>query len=126
MNKEAVVVDDDTKVNLVVEKALNQLGFRVFCATEGKTALELVKEHKPCLLISDILIPGIDGVALCGMVKNTPELQKTKVILMTGIYKSRTFRTELDVNADAFIEKPIDIENLVGIVSEQIKQIDKK
>ncbi len=126
MNKKVVVVDDDAKVNLVIEKALNQLDFQVFSATEGKKALELVKEHKPELLVADILIPGIDGVALCGMVKNTPELKNTKVILMTGVYKSPTFRTELDGNADAFIEKPIDVEKLAVLVSEQINEIDKR
>ena len=126
MNKKIVVVDDDAKVNLVIEKALNQLDFQVFSATDGNKALELVKEHKPDLLVADILIPGIDGVALCGMVKNTPELQKTKVILMTGVYKSPSFRAELDGNADAFIEKPIDIENLAAVVSEQINKINKK
>jgi CheY-like chemotaxis protein len=124
--KKVVVVDDDTKVNLVIGNTLEQLGFQVFIATNGKKALELVTEHNPDLLIADILIPGIDGVALCGMVKNTPELQKTKVILMTGIYKSPSFRSELDNNADAFIEKPIDVEKLALLVSEHISELNKK
>lgn len=123
MINKAVIVDDDPKVILVVEKALTQLGFQVFYAYEGKKALELVKSEKPDLLIADILIPGIDGVALCGMVKNDPELDDIKVILITGVYKSPSFRAELDSNADAFIEKPINIEKLADIVMEQIKNL---
>ena len=60
-----VVVDDDAKVIMLVEKVLIDLGFRVLSASEGKKALELVKEEIPVLLISDILQPGIDGIGLC-------------------------------------------------------------
>lgn len=124
MNKKVVVVDDDKKILLVVEKALTQLDFEVFSAEDGNKAFGLVKKNKPALLISDILIPGIDGAALCGMIKNDPEFAHTKVILMTGVYKNPTFRAELDCNADDFIEKPIDIEKLVGIVTNQVVDYD--
>jgi len=124
MNKKIVVVDDDKKTLLVVEKTLSQLGFEIFTAGEGNKALELVKKNKPAVLVSDILIPGIDGVALCGMVKNDPEFTHTKVILMTGVYKNPTFRAELDCNADDFLEKPIDIKKLAGIVTNQVVDYD--
>ena len=124
MNKKIVVVDDDKKILLVVEKALTRLGYEIFTAGDGNKALESVKKNKPAVLLSDILIPGIDGVALCGMIKNDPEFALTKVILMTGVYKNPTLRAELDSNADDFIEKPIDIEKLTGIITNQIVDYD--
>ena len=124
MNKKIVVVDDDPKVILVVEKALIQLDFEVFSTGDGNKALELVKKNKPAVLVSDILIPGIDGAALCGLVKNDPEFANTKVILITGVYKDPSFRAELDSSADDFLEKPIDIERLVGIVTNQVVDYD--
>ena len=122
--KKAVIVDDDLKITMVVEKVLNQLGFRVFSADEGKKALELVKKEKPDLLITDILQPGIDGITLCQKVKNDPDLDDVKVILITGVYKKASFQLEIDCNPDGFIEKPIDITNLEKLVKEKIGELD--
>lgn len=118
MIRKVVIADDDAKVILVIGEVLADLGFQVFDANEGNKAFELILREKPDLLIADILMPGLDGVALCEKVKRHPELESTKVILMTGVYKNPSFRAELDCNADAFIEKPVDIKQLAGILLE--------
>jgi CheY-like chemotaxis protein len=114
--KKAVIVDDDPKVIMLIEKVLIPLGFQVFSAAEGKKALELVKEEKPNLLISDILQPGIDGISLCRLVKSDPESWDIKVILMTGVYKQASFKTQMDCAPDAFIEKPLEVAALTDLV----------
>jgi CheY-like chemotaxis protein len=120
--KKVVVVDDDPKVVMLVEKALTQMGFRVFSADEGNKALELVKKEKPAVLITDILLPGIDGVELCKAVKDDPETGDINVILITGIYNRASFKLEMNCRADGFIEKPIDIEELSRLVNETVNR----
>ena len=119
--KKAVIVDDDAKVIMLLEKVLISLGFRVFSAIEGKRALELVQEEKPDLLISDILQPGIDGVSLCQWVKNHHEFEDLKIILMTGVYKQASFKTQMDCRPDAFIEKPLEVGKLTDLVKREFK-----
>ena len=112
-----VVVDDDAKVIMLVEKVLTQSGFRVFSASEGKKALELVKQEKPVLLISDILQPGIDGIGLCQGIKEDPQLEAIKVILMSGVYKQASLKREvMGCTPDAFIEKPLEVQQLKDLV----------
>jgi CheY-like chemotaxis protein len=120
--KKVVVVDDDLKVIMLVEKALTRMGFRVFSADEGNKALELVKEEKPGILITDILLPGIDGVELCKAVKDDPETGDIKVILITGIYNQASFKLQMNCRADGFLEKPIDIKELSRLVKETMNQ----
>jgi len=118
--KKVVVVDDDDKVVMLVEKALTRMGFQVFSADEGKKALELVKKEKPAVLISDILLPGMDGAELCQAVKNNPETADIKVILITGIYKQASLKLQINCRADGFIEKPIDIGEICRLVNEMV------
>jgi CheY-like chemotaxis protein len=121
-DKKIVVVDDDAKVIILVEKVLTELGFRVFSAGEGKKALELVKQEKPVLLISDILQPGIDGVGLCQAIKEDPQLEDIKVILMSGVYKETSLKREImGATPDAFIEKPLEVQALKDLVEKILR-----
>jgi CheY-like chemotaxis protein len=118
--KKAVIVDDDVKVLMLLEKALKNLGFEVFSSENGTKALELCQKERPLLLITDILQPGIDGIGLCQAVKDDPELSHTKIIMITGVYKESNIRMEMNCKSDAFIEKPINIKDLEKVVLEKV------
>jgi two-component system alkaline phosphatase synthesis response regulator PhoP len=121
-SKKVVVVDDDLKVTMMMERALIKRGFRVFSANEGKKALELVKNEKPDVLVTDILQPGLDGVSLCNLIKNDAIFGDIKVIIISGVYNETSFKTQMDCRADGFIEKPIDMNNLADLI---VKKINK-
>jgi sigma-B regulation protein RsbU (phosphoserine phosphatase) len=117
-----VVVDDDAKVIILVEKVLTRLGYRVLTTDNGKRALDWVKNERPVLLISDILQPGIDGVGLCQSIKGDPQLQDIKVILMSGVYKQTSFKREMmGIAPDGFIEKPLEVQQLENLVEKTLK-----
>jgi len=117
MSNKVVIVDDDVKIVILLEKVLTKLGFEVFSAGDGDKALALVKQEKPDLLISDMLIPGIHGIELSKTIKQDPELKDTIIILMTAVYGKLEY-TSNDMNsmADKFIEKPIDVKELVNLI----------
>jgi len=118
MSKKALVVDDDIKIVLIVESVLKDLGFEVESAGDGTIALEMIKKNKPDLLISDMLIPGIHGIELSQMIKDDPELQDIKIVLMTAVYKRADYMSSsMDSKADAYVDKPIDVKNLVNVIS---------
>ena len=122
VSKKVVVVDDDLKVTMMMERALIKRGFRVFSANEGKKALELVKNENPDVLVTDILQPGLDGVSLCNLIKNDSILGDIKVIIISGVYNEASFKTQMDCRADGFIEKPVDMNNLVDLIVKKIKK----
>ena len=118
--KKAVVVDDDLKVTVLLEKVLSEQGFQVFTTHDGKKALALVESEKPDVLITDILIPGMDGISLCQTIKSDPMLEDIVVIVMTGIYKQASFKAEMKCKPDGFIEKPLDVKQLKSLVLEKL------
>lgn len=121
-DRKVVVVDDDEKVVILVEKVLTQMGFMVFSAGDGRKALELVLKEEPVLLITDILQPGIDGIGLCQSIKEDPLLGKTKVILMSGVYKQAIIKREIiGCNPDAYLEKPLEVQQLKNVVEEILR-----
>ena len=121
-SKKIVVVDDDLKVTMMMERSLLRRGFQVFSANEGKKALELIKNEKPDVLVTDILQPGLDGVSLSNLVKNDPILGDIKVIVISGVYNEASFKTQMDCRADGFIEKPVDMNHLAELI---VKNIEK-
>jgi len=130
VNKKIVVIDDDKVTLKLLENALLKLGLQVFLAQDGEKGLELSKEIKPDIILSDMLIPKLHGLDLCQKVKSDPELKQIKVILMTAVYKSLAFQQEIKSSgADDFITKPLDVNDLtnriqkmLSIVSSQSKE----
>jgi CheY-like chemotaxis protein len=117
MKIKVMVVDDDPVNRTMISRALEDQGFYVITATDGAEALGLVEGEKPEIIISDMLLPKIDGLSLCSKIKETPQFFGIKVILMTAVYKSASIRAEaLAHKADAYLGKPISIENLLKTI----------
>ncbi len=108
MNKKIVVVDDDVVTVQTLERMLTKSEFQVFSALDGEAGYQLVKKEKPDILITDMLIPKIHGLELCRKVKESPELSRTRVLLISAVYRGQTFRAEMEsCGADGFLEKPV-------------------
>ena len=108
MDRKIVLVDDDKVTLRYIEHFLVGNLFSVQTALDGETALELVKREKPSILVSDLVLPKLDGVELCKRVKENPDLKQTKVILMSAAYMGATLRSVArDCGADAYVSKPI-------------------
>ncbi|MFQ5721206.1 MAG: PleD family two-component system response regulator [Candidatus Aminicenantales bacterium] len=115
MKRKIVLVDDDRVTLTMLQMVLFKHGYKVFTAEDGQRGLELVQEIHPDVLITDMLLPKIDGLSLCKKIKESPELEKTKVIMITAVYKGISFRHEAEESgADAFVEKPIDTKKLIS------------
>ncbi len=125
--KKVLIVDDDRVTLTMLQKILSSSGYEVITAMDGEEGYKRAQEVKPDLLISDMLIPKVDGLELCKNIKESPTLNQTKVILMTGVYKGVTFKVEAkEVGADDFVEKPFDRNNLLSRVVHLIGEGEEK
>ena len=125
--KRILIVDDDRVTLTLLQKILSERGYKVLTAVDGEEGYQLAQEANPDLLISDMLIPKVDGLELCKNIKESPSLSQTKVILMTGVYKGVTFKFEAkDVGADDFVEKPLDRNDLIKRVEFLIGKREEK
>jgi DNA-binding response OmpR family regulator len=104
-----IVLADDDKVTLrFLEHFLTGNMFSVSIAHDGQSALDLVQNLKPDILISDLVLPRIDGLNLCKRVKEEPGLKQTKIILMSAVYMGSALGPAArECGADSYVNKPI-------------------
>ncbi len=119
MGIKIVVAEDDRSTLAFLEKTLILRGFWVYGTRDGREAFEAIKEEMPDLVISDMLMPKLHGLDLCSKIKESPELQHIKVIMITGVYPGSLGQREaLNHGADSFIVKPVDLDRLVDRIFE--------
>lgn len=119
MGKKILIIDDDRTIRAMLEKSLILEGFWVYSASDGEEGKNMAKKERPDLVICDFLIPKLHGLDVCKIIKTSPELSQTKVIMMTGVYKGSFGPTEAKgCGADDFFPKPLTIPRIIKRVYE--------
>lgn len=108
-----LVADDEPEARKLLRRILELAGYTVCEATTGKEALALTESEQPDLLILDISMPDMDGVAVCRMIKADRATRLTPVIHITGVTTREQKLTALAAGSDEFVGKPFDIEELL-------------
>lgn len=113
-----LVVERDPHIRDLESFFLNEAGFAVEFAADGVAALERAKELKPDIVITEVLVPKLDGLALCRTIKKDPALQKTVVLIFSILaVQSRA----VEAGADAYLTKPLAEKRLVDTVRDLLR-----
>ncbi len=113
MPQSILVVDDESTVREVIRRYLERDGFVVREAATGRSALAEIQSNPPDLVVLDLMLPGIDGVAITRQVRQT---QTTPIIMLTAKGETSDRVYGLDVGADDYISKPFSPQELVSRV----------
>jgi CheY-like chemotaxis protein len=105
-----LAVDDDPFILDAVARYLMRMGLRVVTTTDPETVLSLAQKEKPNLIISDIAMPGMDGLTLLKTLKETPATRDIPVILLTSSRSADDVQEGLSTGAEAYLSKPIEWE----------------
>ena len=114
MSKKILVVDDDRNVVRMIIIRLEANGYEVFQAYGGKDALAKAGEVNPDLIILDVMMPSISGNQVCRQIKDNPELQKIKVVLLTAKTTDNDKFWGMESGADEYLSKPYKDIELLG------------
>jgi len=115
-NVEILTVEDSPTQAAKLRFLLEAEGYTVTMAGNGTQALAILEVRKPTLLITDVMMPEMDGFTLCKEIKSRESLQDLPVILMTSLSSPRDILKGLECGADNFIRKPYDEHNLLSRV----------
>ena len=105
---------------------LEQHGYRVTIAANGKQALEAAQAQKPTLVISDIVMPEMDGYELCKAIKSDEKLKDIQVILVTTLSDAQDVIRGLECGADNFIRKPYEERYLLSRINYLLMNLDMR
>lgn len=114
--KDILIVEDSPAQAEYLRRILEEFGYSSFIALSGEEALELLKIKIPHIIISDIVMPGIDGYELCRRIKSDERLRYIIVLLLTMLSEPRNIINGLEVGADGFITKPFDKKYLISTI----------
>ena len=106
-----LVVDDEPAILRLVAVVLRDLGCDALTARDAESALDVIKQQDPDFVISDVKLPGMDGVELARRIKSDRRLNNKPVLLMSAFGEPR------DHYGDGFLAKPFDIDGFVDFVS---------
>ena len=129
MSKKVLVVDDDPDVRLFNVTVVEESGYEHIEASNGEEGLEKVKEHKPDLVILDVLMPKQSGIRLYIELKTSRTFKDTKIILLSGIAKKTFLRSQKALTAfgdkevpepEIYLEKPVEHEELAEAIHKML------
>jgi len=104
-----LVVDDNEMNRDILSRRLTRLGYVVIVAENGQSALNKLLEHKFDLVLLDIEMPGIDGIAVLKLIRTTYSMSELPVIMVTARGESTDIVGALELGANDYIMKPLDL-----------------
>ncbi len=116
-----LIVDDNETNRDILATRLGSHGYELSQAANGELALEAVAALKPDLILLDVMMPKIDGLAVCRRLKNDPTLPFMPIILVTAKADSKDVVAGLEAGADEYLTKPIDQMALVARVKSVLR-----
>lgn len=127
MSKQTILVVDDEKDLLdLIEYNLRKEGFNVLKAEDGKQGIEIAKEHKPDLVLLDIMMPKMDGLEAVELMRKDEELKKIPIIFLTARSDEKTEVEGLNKGGDDYITKPISTTKLISRIKAVMRRFDEK
>ncbi|OUD13855.1 response regulator [Thioflexithrix psekupsensis] len=116
-----LVVDDQPYDSLLISRYLMAEGYQVITANSGKDALSLLSSENPTLVLSDVMMPEMNGFEVCQRIKQNPHSALTPVVLITSLDGQHDRIHGLQAGADEFLSKPINREELMARVRSLIR-----
>ena len=120
-----LTVEDDEDIQAIVQRVCANLGYGFVHAMNGQDGLEMAREYRPNLILSDAFMPKLDGREMCRMLKEDPAFTETRMVVMTGLYTDTKYRSEAlkRFHVDDYVAKPVAITDLINILQKHLEGV---
>jgi len=116
-----LIVDDNETNRDILRTRLKSHGYELLEAADGEETLAVVREHRPDLILLDVMMPKIDGIEVCRRIKGDTDLPFIAIILVTAKADSKDIVAGLEAGADEYLTKPVDQAALVARVKSMLR-----
>ena len=121
MGKKILIVDDEPSIIVPLQFLMEQNGYETMVAFSGEEAMEYINTDPPDLILLDIMLPVIDGFEVCQRVRERPELDHVRIIMITAMGSEANIAKGLALGADAYVTKPFSNAAVVEKVKELLQ-----
>lgn len=123
IEKKILVIDDEPDVTELLEYKLSSEGFRIKTCNHPSQALDEAKDFQPNLIILDVMMPVIDGIQVCRMIRSNQALEHTPIIFLTAKGEMEDRILGLEAGGDDYLAKPFNTRELVLRINSIFKRI---
>ncbi|RJP23521.1 MAG: response regulator [Candidatus Abyssobacteria bacterium SURF_5] len=114
--KKVLVVEDQASFREFLQVTLAKLGLEVFTALTGKVALARAKDHKPDLILLDVMLPDMDGYEICKSLRSRGETSLTPVIFVSAVGSDKHIQKAMAAGATDYLIKPLSMDDVKALV----------
>ena len=109
-----LLVDDNPHDGALLGAALSQEGYQVSRARDGAEALRMLERERPDVILTDLIMPGVDDLSLCRALRANPRHGNASIVALTG----GEYPEELSGLCDVFLRKPVDVDRLIDTLQQ--------
>lgn len=125
MKKKILVIEDQPDVRENIEELLQLSNYAPITAANGKEGVKMALEHKPDLILCDIMMPEMDGYEVLYLIGKNPEIASTPFIFLTAKAENSDFRKGMNMGADDYITKPFEEMELLGAIERRLEKFGR-
>jgi two-component system phosphate regulon response regulator PhoB len=117
-----LIIEDERDIVEVLQYNLEREGFTVLTATDGEKGLDLARERSPSVIVLDLMLPGLDGLAVARRLRSHPATQEASIIVLTAKADESDVVLGLGVGADDYVTKPFRIKELIARIKAVLRR----
>jgi DNA-binding response OmpR family regulator len=121
MNPTIVIADDEPNILISLEFLMKREGYTVVLARNGVEALDAIRQHRPALVLLDVMMPGKNGHEVCQAVRADETLAGTLILMLTAKGRDTDVAQGLGVGADGYMTKPFSTKELAARVKSMLQ-----
>lgn len=116
-----LVVDDEVNILELIRYNLEKDGYTVLTASDGNDALEMARREKPDLILLDVMLPGVDGLSICRLLRQNEETRKIPIIMISARGEELDKVLGLEIGADDYVTKPFSNRELLARIKARLR-----
>ena len=125
MEKKILIIDDEPDILEFLSYNFKKNGYDVFRAVDGRDGIKQAESTHPDIIVSDILMPNVNGIEMCKLLRNRSEFADTPFIFLSAVHDDYQVMHAMLSGADQYVSKPIRFEYLLSMVNELLSSKNK-
>ena len=117
-----LIIEDESDIGELLEYNLQKEGYDTILANNGESGLQIAKKEKPNLLILDLMLPGIDGLDVCRLIKSDSDIKDISIVMLTALGQEEDIVKGLESGADDYITKPFSFKVLIARIQSVLRR----
>ena len=121
--KQILIIEDEPDIQELLSFNLDNNGYKVYTASNGEKGLEVARKERPDLILLDLMLPGINGLDVCRIIKSDQDTSGISIIMLTALGQEEDIIKGLETGADDYVTKPFSLQVLEARIKSVLRRV---